>query len=252
MRRLLNLTGFFAVFWLITRVALGWAWLDAGLDKLGDRVWTGADAGVAATGFLSGAIERAAEQTAHPEVQGWYATLAEDVFIPNADIFSYLVVAGQIAIGIALFAGLLTKPAAFFGLIMSFAFLLAGTTSTNPYLIVMAIALLVAAQPGVIGLDRYALPWLRRQALRLRSEAQWRRWTVPVGATVGTLFLGFVTYVALDDAVTFAAVWAATIGFGTVWLLALPRLSAWRPPAGGLHHGRIGPMHIEMPHLRLR
>jgi thiosulfate dehydrogenase (quinone) large subunit len=42
----------FAWLWLILRLYLGYQWLMAGLGKLGNPAWTGANAGAAVSGFV--------------------------------------------------------------------------------------------------------------------------------------------------------------------------------------------------------
>ncbi|KQR27902.1 DoxX family protein [Deinococcus sp. Leaf326] len=153
-----------AVVWLIARLYVGWLWLEAGLAKVGSPEWTGAQAGEGVRGFLNGAIQKAGGES--PDVSGWYARFLENVALPNAGLFSYLVAYGELAVGIALILGLLTGAAAFFGGVMNLAYLLAGTLSSNPLLLVAA-ALLVAAWrvAGWWGLDRFVLPRLTRHAL---------------------------------------------------------------------------------------
>jgi thiosulfate dehydrogenase [quinone] large subunit len=71
-----------------------------------------------------------------PDVQGWYAWFLENVVLPNASFWSYLVAVGETLVGLALIVGLLAGIAAFFGSLMNVNFLLAGTVSTNPILFV--------------------------------------------------------------------------------------------------------------------
>ena len=64
-------------------------------------------------------------------------------------------------VGIALILGLLTGIAAFFGAFMNANFLFAGTLSTNPLLLILAILIVLAWRvAGYWGLDRWALPLL--------------------------------------------------------------------------------------------
>ncbi len=73
--------------------------------------------------------------------------------------FSYVIVGGEIAVGLGLILGAFVGIAAFGGLLMNIAFLLAGTTSTNPVLAVLGIALVLAwKNAGYVGLDRFFLP----------------------------------------------------------------------------------------------
>jgi len=63
--------------------------------------------------------------------------------------------------GIALILGALTGIAAFFGIIMNANYLLAGTVSSNPVLIILGTLLMLAwRNAGWIGLDRILLPAL--------------------------------------------------------------------------------------------
>ncbi|WP_407928379.1 hypothetical protein [Kyrpidia spormannii] len=90
--------------------------------------------------------------------------------MPNAVALSYLVAWGELLIGIALVLGCLTTFAALMGAVMNMAFLLAGTSSTNPNLLIGEFLLLVAGwNAGAVGLDYWVIPWLRRQFRRKAS-----------------------------------------------------------------------------------
>ncbi|MTV49059.1 DoxX family membrane protein [Heliobacillus mobilis] len=151
------------ILWLLVRLWLGYEWLSSGLEKVGNPAWTGAGAGTAVTGFLKGAIAKAAEG-AHPEVHGWYANLINSIALPNAKLFSYLVAYGEVLVGIALVLGLFTTFAALVGAFMNLNYLWAGTSSTNPEMLVLQLLLLTAGPvAGIIGLDRFILPVLRQR-----------------------------------------------------------------------------------------
>ena len=145
--------------WLIARLYAGYEWLVAGTEKLGDPAWTGAKAGTALTGFVKGALSKTAG--AHPDVTGWYGAFLQNVVLPNAATFGWIVAIGETLVGVALILGLLTGIAAFFGGLMNVNYLLAGTVSTNPILFVFATWLVLAWRiAGWWGLDRWALPLL--------------------------------------------------------------------------------------------
>ncbi|WBL14489.1 DoxX family protein [Sutcliffiella sp. NC1] len=147
-----------ALFWLIVRLYVGYAWLKAGWGKVTSDAWTGENAGVAIEGFIKGAIAKAGEG---PDVTGWYAAFLENIVLPNATVFSYLVAYGEVLVGLGLIVGLLTGIAAFFGSLMNVTFLFAGTLSTNPILFILATWLVLAWKvAGWYGLDRWALPRL--------------------------------------------------------------------------------------------
>lgn len=145
--------------WLIVRVYVGWAWLMAGLDKVGESAWTGENAGAAVEGFVGRALEKTTGN--HPDVQMWYAWFLENGVLPYADVYGYVIAYGEVAVGVALILGLFVGIAAFFGIFMNANFLLAGTVSTNPVLFILSLGILMAWRvAGYIGLDRWVLPAL--------------------------------------------------------------------------------------------
>lgn len=157
-----------AWFWLIVRVYLGYMWLEAGLEKMTNPAWFGANAGPAMTGFVQKALTKTAEfcppapAACHPDVQSWYAAFLEGVVLPNAFLWSHAIVLGEIAVGIALILGVLTGLAAFFGVFMNLNFMLAGTVSVNPIMATLGVGLMLAHRiAGYWGLDRYIRPFLR-------------------------------------------------------------------------------------------
>lgn len=150
-----------APLWAIIRIYVGYAWLVAGWGKVTNPagVWVGDKAGTAVTGYLTGALAKTTGD--HPDVSGWYGWFIQNVALPNATLFSYLVAYGEVLVGIALILGLLTGLAAFFGGFMNVSYLLAGTLSTNPLLFILATWLVLGWRvAGYWGLDRWVLPKL--------------------------------------------------------------------------------------------
>lgn len=145
--------------WLILRLYVGYEWLYAGWEKWQSPAWTGAKAGAAITGFVTGALNKTGGD--HPDVQAWYAAFLRAVVLAYPVFWSYLVTYGEILVGIALIVGLFTGIAAFFGSFMNINYLLAGTVSTNPILFAIATWLVLAWKTaGWWGLDRWVLPAL--------------------------------------------------------------------------------------------
>ncbi|SRR6266566_2806604 len=71
------------------------------------------------------------------------------------------IVFGELAVGLGLIVGAFVGLAAFGGLLMNMAFLLAGTTSTNPVLVILGMLLILAwKNAGYFGLDYFLLPML--------------------------------------------------------------------------------------------
>ena len=152
--------------WLPVRLFVGFAWLEGGLHKLfpeGGPVGKGwLDGGTSLLGYWERAV-------AVPEPPGraaitfeWYRDFLNLLITNDAHVwFAWLIVFGEIAVGLGLILGALTGFAAFFGAFMNMSFLLAGSASTNPVLFTLAIGLMLAWRvAGYYGLDRYLLPRL--------------------------------------------------------------------------------------------
>ncbi|MDP2598352.1 MAG: DoxX family protein [Candidatus Liptonbacteria bacterium] len=155
----------FAWFWLIIRLYVGYEWITAGWGKVMSPAWVGPQAGSAIQGFLKGAAAKAVGE--HPAVSDWYAYFINSVALPHPVFFSYIIAFGEVAVGLGLIFGAFTGIAAFFGILMNFNFLFAGTTSTNPTLLLIEIFLILAwRNAGWWGLDRWLLP---------RLGVPWRR-----------------------------------------------------------------------------
>ncbi|MED4227918.1 DoxX family protein [Neobacillus cucumis] len=143
----------------VLRLYLGYAWLTAGLHKL-----TG---GFDATGFLKGAVVNPVKGPDGAVVFGWYVDFLKHFAIPNADIFNTLIPVGEFLVGLGLILGCLTTAAMFFGLVMNFAYMFAGTISTNPMDILLGVFIVAAGlNAGRIGLDRWVIPFIRKFAVK--------------------------------------------------------------------------------------
>jgi len=212
--------GFEAGAWLFVRLVLGVTWVQGSLDKVGQAGWTQPPLGRSVAGFLQGAI---AKSTAgpHPEVPHWYHTLVEQLFLPNAALFGQLVAFSELLVGVALVLGLLTRVAALAGLTMNLAFLWAGTTSTNPPMLLLGLAVLCFGErAGRIGLDRWLLPWFARHT----TPATRRQLRAVV------FVLGFLVVAALAMAVTDPNIelWAGLAALSAIVTIAV----TWRHRAG--------------------
>ena len=160
------------LFWLPIRLFLGFEWISSGLGKLypaGKPVGAGwLDGGASLLAYWTNAVK--IPETGRPPISfEWYRGILQ-VMIDNHwnTWFSYLIVFGELAIGVGLVLGALVGVAAFFGATLNMSFLLAGSASTNPVLFALAIGLIMAWRvAGWYGLDRYLLPllgtpWTRR------------------------------------------------------------------------------------------
>ncbi len=147
----------FAWVWLALRVWLGWQWVSAAQHKLASPDWM--VTGNALKGYWLSAVAT----TPKPVVAfDWYRQFLQ--FLLDAQTYTWFakfVAVGELLVGIALIVGAFVGIAAFFGALMNWNYLMAGTVSTNPLFLVAALVLVLAWKTaGYYGLDRVLLPML--------------------------------------------------------------------------------------------
>lgn len=145
--------------WLVLRVWLGWQWIEAATNKIQNPAWV--QTGLALKGFWENAV--AIPEAGRPAIAfDWYRGFIQALI--NAEAWTWfapMIVYGELLIGIALILGAFTGIAAFFGAMLNWNFMMAGTASTNPVLFVIAVGLILAWKvAGYIGLDYFLLPLL--------------------------------------------------------------------------------------------
>ncbi|GBG07148.1 Crp/Fnr family transcriptional regulator [Paenibacillus sp. MY03] len=147
----------------IVRFVVGFAWLDAGWHKI-----TGATP-FDATGFLNAAVNNPVLDKATGEaVYPTYTAFVEHFALPNVGFINVAIPWGEFLVGLGLILGTLTLTAAFFGALMNFMFMFAGTVSTNPWLLLLGLMVIFAGtNAGRFGLDRYVLPLMHKGLDRL-------------------------------------------------------------------------------------
>jgi thiosulfate dehydrogenase [quinone] large subunit len=102
-------------------------------------------------------------ETGRPPITfDWYRSFLQTLLDAQAYTwFAKLVAYGELLVGIALILGAFTGIAAFFGGMMNFNFMLAGSASTNPLLFVIAVGLILAWKvAGYFGADYFLLRWI--------------------------------------------------------------------------------------------
>ena len=151
---------YLAVIWMPIRFFVGHEWLAAGEHKLRDSGWM--DGGESLKGYWTGAVA-IPEAPARPRITyDWF----RDVITYMLDNewytwFAKVVAVGEFLIGVGLLVGALVGIAAFFGTVLNFNFMMAGTVSSNPVLFGLAVFLILGWKvAGWIGLDRFLLPAL--------------------------------------------------------------------------------------------
>jgi thiosulfate dehydrogenase (quinone) large subunit len=145
--------------WLLPRLWLGWQWIQASLHKISDPAWV--QTGAALKGYWTGAV--AIPAGGHAAITyDWYRAFLQ--LLLNAQAYTWfakVISYGELLVGIGLILGAFTGIAAFFGALMNWNFMMAGSASTNPMLFIIAIALILAWKVGgYIGADFFLLKFL--------------------------------------------------------------------------------------------
>jgi thiosulfate dehydrogenase (quinone) large subunit len=157
---------YFAVLWLPVRFFVGHEWLAAGEHKIRDDAWmSGEGTALVVPGEGMGYWERVVlipEQGRPAITYGWYRDFIQYMIDQGwQGWFAQLIAVGEFLVGIGLILGALVGIAAFFGTLMNFSFMLAGSASTNPVLFGLGVFLVLGWKvAGYFGLDRVLLPTL--------------------------------------------------------------------------------------------
>ena len=90
----------------------------------------------------------------------WYKTFLQSYVVPHSELFGYLVMIGEIAVGVCLLLGLFTRVSAFVGLFMLLNYYLGPGTARGGAMLaqqqtfIITLAIFVLAGPGrTLGLD---------------------------------------------------------------------------------------------------
>jgi thiosulfate dehydrogenase (quinone) large subunit len=135
-----------AAAWTAMRVWLGIMWIQTGSAKL----W-----GAESTTFLHDNGAGVAEFAAHGvPAYSWWGSFLHDFVVPNASWIAVVVAVSELAIGVALVAGLFTRVAVLGSLALLFTYVMSGTASVSAFYALLAIVILVMWRTsGWIGLD---------------------------------------------------------------------------------------------------
>ncbi len=162
--------------WLPIRIFVGFEFAVAGWHKLSGPGWT--NGGSALLGYWENAVKVPTQGSA-PITFDWYRSFLQFLIDTHSQgWFAWLITLGELAVGIGLLVGALVGIAAFFGVVMSMSYLLAGSTSVNPIMFALAVGLILGWRvAGYYGLDRYLLPRLGvpwRATVRTAESAEAR------------------------------------------------------------------------------
>jgi thiosulfate dehydrogenase [quinone] large subunit len=149
-----------AIVWLVVRVWLGYQWIDAALHKISDPGWVSTGAALQKYWLTAVAIPAA---PAKPAISfDWYRSFLQMLLDAQAYTwFGKVIAYGEFLVGLGLIVGAFVGIAAFFGATMNFSFIMAGSASTNGFLLILAILLVLAWKvAGYYGADYVLLRWI--------------------------------------------------------------------------------------------
>jgi hypothetical protein len=147
------------------RIAYGLLYLDMAQQK---APWIG-------YGWLRGFIE---QEIAHPTF-GWYAAFLKDLVLPNFALFASMTFLVELALGVALFLGVLTRLAGAIGFLWQAQIALGAFNVPGewywiwPLLTLPLFCFAFTGAGRVLGLDHWLEPALGRRAL---MGSTWARW----------------------------------------------------------------------------
>jgi len=146
-----------ALLWLVVRVYLGSVWLQNGLAKVVGSGWT--NGGSALKTFWLRAVNGPAGGRS-PIPYAWYRDLLHLMLVHHIYTwFAWVITISEVTIGLLLLLGLCTGLAACAGGVLNLLYLLAGSISVNPVMLILSLFLLFAWRvAGYYGLDRFLLP----------------------------------------------------------------------------------------------
>lgn len=149
----------------VLRVYLGVQWFTSGFHKIfGDTPF---DAG----GFIGNIVKNPVVGPEGNQLYPAYTWVMETFAVGNSQFFSFLVMWGELLIGLGLIVGLFTSTAAFFGIVMNFLFLFGGTVSVNPLYLILGLLVLVGGRnSGTIGLDFYFRKYVSPKLFKQRQH----------------------------------------------------------------------------------
>jgi len=148
---------YYALLWMPIRFFIGREWVGAGEHKLRDDAWVGS--GDALKGYWTNAV--AIPEKGRPAITyAWFRDFLQYMLDHQwYTWFAKVIAFGEFLVGVGLILGALVGIAAFFGTLMNFNFMLAGSASTNPVMFAMSVFLVLGWKvAGFWGLDRVILP----------------------------------------------------------------------------------------------
>ena len=150
------------------RLFIGIGWIRASLEKFTTSGWP---QGIVLKNFLHQHLSSGSV------VFPFYKNLIANLFAPNALILSWIIMVGQLLVGLAILSGTLTGFALLWGVFMNLNFILAGEITPSAFYIVIQVILFVSSIGAVLGLDKILsrrIPFVFLCAQSCRNNQFWR------------------------------------------------------------------------------
>jgi thiosulfate dehydrogenase [quinone] large subunit len=154
--------------YLAARLYVGWEFLYAGSVKATNSWYNGGGA-AEVKGTLLGAVasSHATAKNPYPPVADWFGSAARHM-APHSELLSYLVVTGELCVGIGLITGLFLRLSALFGVALNSLFMFSGALGAglNPEMVLLGMGVLLAPSSSLyaLSIDRYLLRPILRSA----------------------------------------------------------------------------------------
>jgi thiosulfate dehydrogenase (quinone) large subunit len=129
------------------RLFIAFGWLRAAAEKSLNPNWFD---GAAISSFLNAQLQ--GDHVVFPV----YAWLISHVFLPGAPVLAWIILIGQIMVGLGMVFGAYSRGALLGGLFMNLNFIAAGAPSPSVFYVVIQIVLLASSSGRVFGLDGIA------------------------------------------------------------------------------------------------
>ncbi len=157
--------------WLPIRIWVGYQWVDAALHKVNNPAWV--VTGEALKGYWANAVKIPAAPARPAITFEWYRGFLQ--LLLDAQTYTWfakLVAYGELLVGIALIVGAFAGIAAFFGGLMNWNYIMAGSASSNGLLFAAEVLLILAWKvSGYFGADFFLLRWIGTPWGRSAEEA---------------------------------------------------------------------------------
>ena len=154
--------------WLVPlRLFLGYYWFMEGLKKAQDGwfmipMLAGRAPDAESTASLTGEGQKVF-RIVTDNTPGWYEWIAETIILPYPMLFQFLIVLTEVGLGLALFTGTFTIPAAVVALGLNINFLFSTGMYPESYWLIPAQIAMFADAGKSFGGDYFVMPYLMRQ-----------------------------------------------------------------------------------------